>query len=201
LPPLATVDVASSTWQPPSPAFAAPDLPQEALRKGCTSVVKLTVAGRVHPAGATTLLPLADPSLPAMLASCPPFGGGPACPLEPADEPVLPFELDPALEPPPVEFPVLELPVWDPLPRLGELELLPVDPVALDGGVNISELPDPPASSVDGLTPDPETVDEAFVDWFTELPLQAPKIPTPRTASKRTRREQTGSFIGQSLGR
>jgi hypothetical protein len=121
--------------------------------------VKLTVAGRVHPAGTTTLLPLADPSVPARLASCPPFGGVPAGPLEPADDPVLPFELDPALEPPPL----LEL-AWDPPPRLGELELLAVEPVSVEGGLNISELPDPPASSVDGLTADPETVDEAFPD-------------------------------------
>jgi hypothetical protein len=167
--------------------------------------VKLTVAGRVHPAGATTLLPLADPSVAVRLASGPPFGGGPACPLDPPDDPAPPL-LDPALEPPPVELPVLEL-AWDAPPGLGELELLPVDPVLLDGGLSIWELPDPPASSVDGLTVDPETVDEAFPDanGFVELPprspppLQAPKIPTPRTASRRTWRERTASFIGQSL--
>jgi hypothetical protein len=63
-PGLAVVEALSMMWQPLPP-------PHDVVRNGRTSIVKLTVAGRVQPGGATTELALPDASFSLVLASGP----------------------------------------------------------------------------------------------------------------------------------
>ena len=207
-PPDAVVDVASSTWQPPLPAFAVPPpLPQLLARKGWTSVLKLTVDGRVQPGGTTTL------------ASPPPVIPWPASGA--ALDPLLPLELaasgaeDPAELAPDTADAVDAPPasgscVGSPLPLAGA----PVDPRSLDPAVADPELAatlepsrldatllaDPPAAvelPCAVVPPEPD-VDPLPADPPPEE-LQAAKKPAPRATPKQTRDENGDRFMRQTF--
>jgi hypothetical protein len=200
LPPFATVDEASSTWHPEAPP--APPLPQELARNGCTFVVKLTVAGIVHPAGTTTLA-----SPPPPLDTCPasveaPEPVPPELPPELAPE--LPPTAEPLLEPLPAGVTLVPLllpagvtdpPLLDdpPLDGEGELpledELPPLGGPRVLAGAPLELLDDPllPPWSPSNPDDDPPP-DGAFCDW-PGWELQAPQRPAPRTTSRPARCE------------
>lgn len=196
LPPSAAVDEASSTWHPPLA------LPQEAARNGCTSCEKLTVAGMVHPGGATTLASPPPPdtcpasgglpeALPPELLLEPPTVPEPLPVLEPLLEPPLPVPLssstgviDPLLEePPPID---VEPPLEEEAPPLA-VPLLPVPPLEL--------LDEPPLVVWLSWTPDDEPPVAALAGWLAGWELQALHTLAPTTTNNATRCERAGRFM------
>ncbi len=203
------VDVASSTWQPLAPL--APPLPHPEAKNGCTSVLKLTVAGSVHPGGTTTPASLPPP----LLVMCPASGEPPdAPPPELLDPPGLPPLLEPAPAsgtppaaasmPTGVPDPLLD----DPVPLDDEMPLDDPAPLDEDELPGLSPLPDPPLLLPPELPDElplppklPSTPDDdppkpglCVAGWE----LHAAHTPAPRT-TRPTRGERAGRFMKRSL--